>query len=1092
MKEINKLTQAVRLALFASVIAVPAVATAADVDEIEVKAAQTTKVQAEIEDDGLGEELDEDVEKITVTGSRIRRSEFSSASPIQMISGEVSRELGVFGASDMLQSTSQASGSQIDSSFGGFVLDNGPGSATIGFRGLGANRTLVLVNGKRMVSAGAGGAPAAADLNLIPSVMIQRVENLFDGASTVYGSDAVAGVSNVILKTDVEGFEIQGSLGKPGGSGGEEGSISAMYGTTFDNGSFSIGAEYYNQKSQSFEQNPFTSGCDEYIFEDRNGNRLNQNRTTGPTADGFGNCNIFPLTNRVLFDQSLWGYLYKTPGFTNTGLPGFSETTTPYSAEFHPYWFDGDSNGDGIDDMVFVDGDGDGFRDVNFNDPYYAYNLSERAKSGDVKGKLQRISLIFNGDYNFNDENDTNFYYEGMYAQRNSDIFTGTSGQFFEWVETANPFNPCGDELYSAERCGGGLVNWGPHRARPVLNIHGDRDNSNVDVYQYRLVAGIEGNISALDDFGSGNWYYNAYASFSSSSGENIIQGIHEPKLRHSLDTTVLNDDGSYSCGDGTDGCVPVNLFADDLYQLGGGTFSSAEADYLFVDRRIETNIDQAIVNGFIGGDFFTLPWNDEVVSGIVGFEYRKDTIGTNANDVATEGLLANYFVDKGASGSRDLKEIFAEVELPLIRGQEFAEELTVTMAGRMTKESFFDTHSTYSFGAVYRPVEWVTLRGTKGTSFRAPDLRERFILGTSGFNDITDSCIVPELARALVNPDDLNSDETYNASEDTREQYTLDSCTANGVDPFALGLKADGKDSFLQGTNIEIETSGTQALNPETSISKTWGVIVEQPFSEDFELTFGMTHFDIEITNSIAEPSRLYVFEQCYNNREQPNGQSNFCDKIVRGSDDKVELITPGFINVGYESAKGFDYNVYYQQDFLIGDENLGVSLDLTATKMTEQAFDILGDFDDNVGEVTTPEWRGNAHLSLAYHDFTFNWYTQFIGGGEFDDDLKDGWRSDETHPDTVYDACSGLIENGESVECRPIQETDNYIKHTASINWEVDNYAVTLGVKNVFDKEPELVDEGFGQLNKRNIPLGVGYDFFGRTVFLNFAMKL
>jgi iron complex outermembrane receptor protein len=1081
MIEATKLSHAIRLALFAGALTAPAYATAADLDEVEVKNKQA--VQQATDNDGLEEDLlEDDVEKITVTGSRIRRSEFASASPVQIINGETSRELGMFDTADMLQGTSQAAGAQIDNSFGGFVLDNGPGSTTIGFRGLGANRTLVLINGKRMVSAGAGGAPAAADLSLVPSVMIERIENLFDGASTVYGSDAVAGVSNIILKQDVEGFEFDAGYSQPNGSGGEEATISGMYGKTYDNGSFSIGAEYYNKQAQAISENPFTAGCDQYIFEKRDGTRLNQNRTTGPTAEGFGECDIFPLTNRVYFGDTLWGSLYRTPGYTNTGIPNFSETTVPYSSGFSPLWFDGDSNGDGIDDIVFVDGKGDGFRDVSFNDPFYAYSLSEHARSGDLTNKNERISVVANGDYIFQDENDTKVYFEGMYAQRNNDSFS-PGGQLFPDVGINNAYNPCG--VGNGALCGGGLVDWGPSTATPIINIRGDRDSAETNVSQYRIAAGVTANIAALDDFAEGNWYYDVYATYASSTGESVIQGIHAPRFHHSLDTTVRNADGSVTCGDGSDGCVPVNLFADNIYQMGGGTFTAEEEAYLFVDRRIETTIDQAVLNGFIGGDFYSLPWNDEIISGIVGFEYRKDTINTDANDVAAEGLLENYFADRGAAGSRDLTELFTEIDLPLLKGQSFAEELTVTMAGRLTKESFFDTESTYSFGAVYRPVDWVTLRGTKGTSFRAPDLRERFILGTTGFSSISDSCVVPELARTVTDPDDLDSDEAYDATGDTRLQYTLDSCTANGADPYTLGLKADGESGFTSSTSVESVTSGTEDLKPETSISKTWGVILEQPFSEDFELTVGFTRFDIEITNSIAEPGIGYVFGQCYNNREEPTGQSEFCADTVRGSDTRVETIYPGFINIGFESSKGYDYNVYYQQDFLIGSDSLGVSLDVSATQMTEQAFDILGSYDDNVGEVTTPEWRGNAILSMTYSDFTFNWYTQFIGGGEFDDEYKDGW-------DSEYDACTGLIENGAAVQCRPIQETNNYVKHTASINWQVDNYSVTFGARNVFDKEPELVDANYGPSNTRNIPLGVGYDFFGRSLFLNFAMRM
>ena len=194
--------------------------------EVERKARAESEVVTE--DDSLLE--DEETERIVVTGSRIRRAEFSEASPVQIISGEISRELGLFNTGDMLQESNQASGVQYDNTFGGFVLDNGPGSSTISFRNLGAGRTLVLVNGRRMAPAGVGGAPTAPDLNLIPSIMVDRIENLFDGASTVYGSDAIAGVANVVLKKDVEGFQFVTGGSKPKGNGGEETEFGALLG----------------------------------------------------------------------------------------------------------------------------------------------------------------------------------------------------------------------------------------------------------------------------------------------------------------------------------------------------------------------------------------------------------------------------------------------------------------------------------------------------------------------------------------------------------------------------------------------------------------------------------------------------------------------------------------------------------------------------------------------------------------------------------------------------------------------------------------------------------------------------------------------
>ena len=1076
----NKITRAIRLGMMVGASAAVLIsAPAFSVDEsaaVEVSKAKSANNVLNEESDGLEEDT---VERIAVTGSRIRRAEFSSASPIQVISGEISREMGVFDTASMLQNTTQAAGQQIDSSFGGFVLDNGPGSSTIGFRGLGAARTLTLVNGKRMVNAGVGGAPVSPDLNLIPSVMIDRIENLFDGASTVYGSDAIAGVANAILKTDVEGFDIEASYKKPEADGADETTLSLMYGKTFDNGFITVGAEYYNQKSLSLKNSRFTSGCDEYIYETRDGRTLNQNRTTGPLKEGFGACDIFPLTNRVSFG-TFWGSLYHTPGSSNTGVPNFSETTIPEDwIGLNDTWIAADSNGDGINDTGIVDGNGDGYRDVSFRDPYYAYSLSETAKQADLVAQNKRFSFVINGEYNFQDANDTSIYYDVLWAKRESPLYR-PGGQLFPSVSATNPFNPCGTNGVDCGEGAGFPV--GPVTATPIFNIHGDRDSFDVEVQQARIVKGVTGNLALLDDFGAGNWFYDVYVSYAESKGVDRRQGIHTTRFHHSLETSVLNNDGSITCGDGTDGCVPVNLFADNIYQEGGGHFSQAEADYLFVERYIETNIEQTVLNGFISGELYTLPWNGETIAAVLGAEYRKDKIGSKPNEVASEGLLENYFTDKGASGSRSFREVFAEFDAPLVRGQAFAEELTFTVSGRVTEESYYDAASTYSLKGVYRPIEWVTLRGTKGTSFRAPNLRERFISGTSGFTSPGDVCVVPEAAR-IVDPNDPNGPKGYDPTKDTREAYNLSACTADGVDPLTLG-NGVGDASFLPTYSIESETAGDTVLEPETSISKTYGFVLEQPFSEDFDLTFSLTKFDIEITNGIAQPSAGYIVDRCYNDAANPQG-SGFCDRITRGSDGSMDLIEPGFINVGFESSKGYDYNVYYQQDFLVLDNNLDVSLDLSATKMTEQAFDILDDADDNVGEIDTPEWRASARLRLAYNDFSFNWNTRFIGGGEVDVDDRQEW-------DTEHDACTGLIENGEKVECRAIASTDNYIIHDASIRWSQDNYSITFGLKNVLDKAPPRVDANDGGFNIRNTPAGVGYDLYGRSAFLGVQLSL
>lgn len=1022
---------------------------------------------------------DEEVqERVVVTGSRIRKAEFSEASPIQVISGDISREMGLFDAGKMLQTTNQASGIQIDNTFGGYVLDNGPGAATIGFRGLGAERTLVLINGRRMAPAGVGGAPTSPDLNLIPGVMIQRVENLFDGASTVYGSDAVAGVANVILKKDVEGFEFNAAYSQPKGDGGEETQVAGMWGKTLDNGFISVGVEYNKQAAQSYAGNDFVKGCEERFYYTEDGQVINRYGGIGPTVNGEDTCDIFPLTNRISV-PAFWGSLYYTPNYTNTGIPNFSESTIPTDLiGYLDHWIAADSNGDGINDVGIVDGNGDGFLDFDFQDPMYAYQQSEYYKSGDYKSGQERISAMVNGEFNFQDSSDSTFYYEALYAKRKTDIF-GPGAQIFEWVPASNPFNPCGVNGIDCLAMLGVPV--GPQRVRPIINIRGDRDLTKVEVEQYRLVAGVTGNLPFFEAIGLDNWYYDFYVSHSASKGTDKRVGINAERLLHSLNTATMDADGNVTCGDGSDGCVPVNLFADNIFQAGGGTLTEAEANYLFIDRTMETKVDQTVISGYVGGDLFNLPWNNEPVSTVFGMEWREDSIESNPNAAAADGLLWGYFADQGADGSRRLKEAFAEFEFPLVRGMPGVEELTFTASGRISDESFYDAATTYSLKGVYRPVEWVTIRGTQGTSYRAPNLRERFLNGTTGFNTVSDPCVVPEDAR-IADPLNPGAVPVYDPSGDKRDASVLQACRNAGVDPTALGMGADGTTPFTNQYSAEVVTGGSTGLAEETSTAKTYGLIIEQPFSDDFNLTLSATRFDIEVTNSIAEPSSGYSINQCYS----ADGNAAFCDRIDRDSNGQIDLVDASFINIGLLTSKGWDYNAYYSQEFVVFENSLEVSLDVQATQMTESLYDVLGTVDDNLGEPDVPEWRASALLRLEYADFSFNWQTRFIGGGVEDYDPEtDG---DKFVEDTV--ACTGMYNaDGSPLLCRAVDYTEDYWVHNVSLAYTMDNYEVSVGVRNVFNDAPPKVDPA-GSWSNTNIPLGVGYEQ-PRTVFVNFGAK-
>lgn len=1038
---------------------------------------------------------DDDIEVVQVTGSRLGRSTFNSMSPIQVIDGARAREIGLIDTAEILQSSTLATGIQIDNTFTQFVLDNGPGAVTVGYRGLGADRTLVLINGRRMAPAGVGGAPTAPDLNMIPSLSVARVENLLDGASTVYGSDAIAGVANIILRKDVEGFEISGGASQPFQSGGENYNFSLMWGKTFDRGYINISAEVSHRKKVRYSDRDFTNRCNEYYYEGEDGNIYTERRGLVPGTTPQSACKL-ETTNRVLIDYFL-GNIWATPGETNIGIDGFSDTSgvLGWGAAYGiPGWYPIDTDGDGVLDTEIIDQDGNGQTEIDIQNSYYNFAVSDRALNADFLSGIRRYSAFVNGEYNFEDDGNTTFFYEGLWSKREQSIKT-RGAQVFEAVPGSNPYNPCnynsplgGDCLgffgdsgivdFYSELFGTDFFRTNPsalfgfptQSATPIINIRGDRDRNDVDVSQFRLVGGLRGNFS----FNNNEWSWETSASLSRSFGNTTTRGLNEPRLQHSLATSVIDANGRVTCGDGTDGCVPINMFAPSLYRDGGGHFQTkAERDYLFIDAVTDTNVNMFVFNGFVTGDLFTLPWNGENVPIAVGAEYRRDSITTTVSDSVSQGLLWGRTADKGASGYRNLKEFFGEISLPLVRGKPMMEELTIEASGRITDESFYDAAGTYSFKGMYRPVSWVTFRGTYGTSYRAPNLRERFLTGVTGFLSSSDPCAVPADARQAVDPLDPNAGNVYDATQDNRDPRTLTACSANGVDPLELGLN-DGYGPFI---SAEVEARGSTTVKEETSTSSTYGFVIEQPFSDAFDLRLAVTWFDIELTDSISEPSLSYIMSQCYNNLQQPEGNPDFCNRIARDENQQITIIDRAFINIGSRTSKGMDVNVAYNQTFEVAGDDLRVSLDLRGTRTTEQ-FTRVSDDDvgfDNAGSPEAPEWQAQANLNLRFKKIGLNWFTRWVEGG--------------ANPEPDFDE-NNVPCQGTGVACRPVFYTPNYDVHTASLTWNEETWTATLGVRNVFDRKPPRIDTA-GVFGINNFALGAGYDLLGRTAYFNMGAK-
>ena len=1056
--------------------------------------------QSAIEDD------DDVVDEVIVTGSRLKRDTYSSISPLQIITAQVSREVGLIDAADILQESTASSGQQIDLTFQGFVLDNGPGSSTLSLRGLGEARTLVLVNGRRLAPAGVEGAPFAANLNQIPASLVQQYDILLDGASSVYGSDAIAGVANVILRKDFDGFEIEGYSRVPQYDGGVQNTLSVVWGHNFDKAFIGFGVEYQDTEKVRVADRPWTAGCAKHYEIDQNGNfRTEERFFNNVYGMDWDECRLGLLAARVLVPRQ--GSVYYTAGYTNGGWPNFSE-----SSEFG----------------VGVDGDGDGLTDLSFRD--YDLNGKASQQNADLFNGTETTQFMGFGEYTFDGEANITPYFEVMYSDFEFSS-NSSEGQFFPFVTALNPFNICNpaaitglgvdcglasDALFNnpsfvAQIFGifGCTISAGGDcdqtegalgeavESRPIVSVTGDRNLTNVVADQTRVVVGVGGDLPFLSAGSLDNWSFDVYASYSKSSATSERFGIRADRWdlangRYSLTNTPCETNDPAAIGPRTEltyselpadaftGCVPVNMFAPSLYPVGvvtGDFATAAERDYLFGVRRFATDYEQTVISAYITGDIWELPAGD-VAFGF-GLEHRNDDIASIPDEVAREGLFWGFFSDGGATGNKDTDEIFAEIEIPLFADMPAFRELTINISSRYTKDEIYGSSNTESFKVGWRPTESLLVRATFGTSFRAPNLRELFLQAQTGFQSLFDPCFIPDAAI-----DDFTG--IYDPALDTREAHVFANCLANGVDPRLANN--NGFNVF----STEVAAGGALDLNAETSESWSAGIVWDQPFTNAFGLVIGATYYEIEVNQTIIEPSAQFIINDCYNSL---SGNSVFCSRIARDLSDptfpRLDIIDRGFINRESEKARGVDVNLAFDDTWTVFERPIDIIVDITANRQLERSTLFINedtleeDVDTFQGEWGFPPWNVRTGIRLDYDDWRLTWETRYLGQVGQDPRGVDVFSDINGAAAPQFgDTCDGPPND---VLCRDWADADNYFLHNVSLYYYGDRWTLGGGIRNAFNEAPPRIDgtEPVSELN--GAPTGYGYDRMGRTYFAN-----
>lgn len=1006
---------------------------------------------------------------IVVTGSRIARDEYTSPAPLQTLDTQAARQIGITSITELLQRSTVSNGQQIDGTLNTNSGNSnateappvgGTGSANIGLRGLDPERTLILVNGKRLGSAGVRGAPAQPDINLLPLNLVQRIEVVTEGASAIYGADAVAGVVNVILRTDFEGLELSTNFEKPEHDGGETSQFSFLLGQQGDRAHVVIGGEYFDQNRIELRER---IDCRRSLVQVAStGERLQE------CSNGFFDNIVADFTSNIPTGDIFAFYI---PGLSaaqsDIGVPNFG------SAFQLPL----DVSEDGACERA----------DQRCRFPFIPFYSDEQERlTSDLVQPLRRMSAVMMGGFDFDAFGASHeLYFETYYFNRLSKTKSPTE-QIFPTIPGQIPQEDASGNII-VDGTGAPILvdnplNPFPGNATPILTLEGNSQDRNVEVTQYRFVGGLKGDIPNMGDK---SWTYDTFFTYDRSIGFASQALLNETNLNLALNTLRLDSSGNPICGvpfaandfgflTGQE-CVPINFFADSVFtggEHGEGVFSTdAENNFLFGQRTNRTVVEQILFGGYLSGDLFELPAG--TVKTALGGEWRRDRINSAADFLSSHGDNAaeNSQTEEPTVGERDIWDLYGEVVVPLIDGGSAIDSWTVEGAVRYTSEQNFGDEVTYRARSTFGLNDWITLSGSYGTSFRAPNLREQFLApqqeGTSSRND---PCTIPAAA---------NVGGVYVPSLDTRTQTVLDNCVADGADPTQLGLTAT--------VTIPVTVGGNASdLKPETSRAYTATLQLKPPLSDNFDLSIAASFFDIKVKDNIRSLSPETLMARCF---DSVGLTSDLCPRLQRKSTgnprfDFISFIDASFVNVGVERSQGIDLNT--RLTTTLG-EMLGEPLDLMwsnavtfQTKRSEQIFS--DDPTDNLlGDYGMPKTRLQSTFAFTSGNWDAVFDTRYIQGtGPSQDALS--------NVDFQCPGPNGVPAISTSYPGSPnvflICSAGGRVYEDASLTYHMNNVSITGGIRNIFDNNPPLISAGLGS-NRGGRVTSSGYDQFGRTFF-------
>ena len=995
---------------------------------------------------------DEGGQDIVVTGTRIPQANLESVSPVTVVSDQDLKLQGTARVEDLLNTLPSVMASQSSG-----ISNGADGTATVDLRGLGPNRTLVLVNGRRLVP----GSPASAgpaDINFIPSSIVKRVEVLTGGASSTYGADAVSGVVNFIMDTKFEGIRFDGQYSFYQHSNRDRnlGNGQSMYDIL--NARIAQGLDGYGYPKGSVVDGgafdgtvTFGAGFDDnrghatVYFGYRNVNPVLQSRrdysacTIQNTAGGVPRCGGSATSangNVILFDHGTSTFYNFAPGRTLAAGQGPAYNFAPTNFFQRP-------------DERYTAGL---FADYEISPaikPYLEFmfmddrSVAQIAPSGD-----------FGNTLTINCDNPLLSPQQLAIVCDNENLINGFLGAFP--LAVGAPYNPNPgaapiDFVNTDPNAGGATYN----RAFFQLlrrNVEGGPRRTDIQNTSFRAVLGSKGDLGKA-------WSYDSYYQYGRVNFQLTVKNEFSiARLNRALDVVTDTRPGSPTFGepvcrsvlDNSDAnCVPYDVFGQNV--------SQAAVDYLSATglQRGQTSEQVAHVDftGLLGEYGVKFPWAEDGVAVNLGAEYRKESLELETDNAFSSGDLTG----QGAptlpiKGHFRVIEFFGEAQLPIVQ-RSFIHDLTVTAGYR---RSYYETSrggkydtDTYKIGLEFAPIQDVRFRASYNRAVRAPNVVELFATNFVGLSGSEDPC----------------ADITISATD-----Y---GCIAQGL---TVGTSINGNPAGQYNGLL----GGNPDLQPEKATTKTIGVILQPRFLPRFALT--VDWFNIEVKDAIQGFGADAIIQDCIEKTNASNvgtGGAPSCALINRDPSGSLWLTSAGFIenlptNIGGVETRGFDINGSYTHR-LGGLGNLSASLVGTWLKkldidngLSDTIITCVGEYGPTCG-APAPKWRHKARMTLNT--------PQGIG-------VSLQWRYvGKVKADTGADTLGPGNRIG----------AQSYFDLATTFTFG-DHYNFRLGVNNILDKLPPMTTSGnTGVSGSNHCPTGPCngntwpgvYDALGRFIY-------